>query len=104
MSQVLIDSVKEVEMWTQAIPILERMVEKGGWFYIAGTLCLNMPDPVSKRTFTHITIKPIDDYASKTIRHGMYLASRIFIKSGKTGSCFYPQAQKNIEIYEAGRG
>ena len=51
-----------------------------------------------------IEIAPIDDFESEIIQYGMYLASRIFINSGKTGSCYYAQAQKNIEIYEETHG
>lgn len=100
MSDLLIDSVREVEKWKNATPTMERMVEKGGWCYVAGTLCLNLKDPLTDSNFTSIDIKPIDDYESEIIQYGMYLASRIFINSGKTGSCFYKQAEKNIEIYE----
>ena len=100
MSKLLIDSVKLVEKWKRATPVLERMVERGGWCYMAGTLCLSLYDPDSDRKITEIDIKPIDDTESDIIQYGMYLASRIFINSGKTGSCFYPQAEKNIEIYE----
>lgn len=100
MSQILIDNVKLVDKWKQATPVMERMVEDGGWFYIAGTLCLSIPDSLTGSKFTDIDIQPIGDFESEIIQYGMYLASRIFINSGKTGSCFYPQAEKNIEIYE----
>lgn len=104
MSEFLIDSVKLVEKWKQATPTMERMVVDGGWFYIAGSLCLSIPDPLTDTNFTTINIEPIDDFESKIIQYGMYLASRIFINSGKTGSCYYAQAQKNIEIYEQVHG
>jgi len=104
MSEVLIANVRLVEKWKLATPIMERMVERGGWCYIAGTLCLTLPDPLTSSNFTSIDIKPIDDYESEIIQYGMYLASRIFINSGKTSSCFYAQAEKNIEIYEKVHG
>jgi len=104
MSEVLIANVRLVEKWKRAIPVMERMVELGGWCYIAGTLCLTLDDPLTGSKFTSIDIEPIDDFESEIIQYGMYLASRIFINSGKTGSCFYAQAVKNIEIYEKVHG
>ena len=104
MSEVLINSVKEVEKWKNATPTMERMIVDGGWFYIGGSLCLSIPDPLTDSNFTTIEIKPIDDYESEIIQYGMYLASRIFINSGKTGSCFYAQAEENIKIYEQTHG
>jgi hypothetical protein len=104
MTNVLIDNIKLIEKWKLATPIMERMVVDGGWCYMAGSLILNMPDPLSKSNFTTIDIEPIGDFESEIIQYGMYLASRIFENSGKTGSCFYKQALSNIKEYELVHG
>ena len=100
MSDLLISEVKLVERYKQAIPLMEKMLKDGGYYYIAGSLMLAMVDPVTGNSMTEILIKPIDDYASETIRKGQYIASQIFVKhKGKT--CYsYPEAAKNILKYE----
>ena len=103
MSELLIHDVKLVEKYKNAIPEMERMLELGGYYYVAGTLCLNIKDPVSGDNFTGIDILPIDDYASDIIRKGQYLASQLFVLH-KEGSCFYAQAQDNVKKYELAHG
>ena len=100
MSDLLISEVKLVEKYKLAIPLMEKMLANGGFYYMAGSLMLDMFDPVTGLSLTAIDIKPIDDYASDTIRKGQYLASQLFVKNkGKT--CYsYPEAAKNILKYE----
>ena len=100
MSDLLISEVKLVEKYKQAIPLMEKMLANGGFYYVAGSLMLVMTDPLEGTKYTEINIKPIDDYASETIRKGQYLASQLFVKhKGKT--CYsYSEAAKNILKYE----
>lgn len=100
MSDLLISEVRLVEKYKLAIPLMEKMLTGGGFYYIAGSLMLSMVDPATGSAITAIDIKPIDDYASDIIRKGQYLASQLFVKhKGKT--CYsYSEAAKNILKYE----
>lgn len=97
----LIDNVMLVERYKRAIPEMERMLETGSFFYIAGSLILNIEDPETKKGYINIEVRPIDDYASDTIRKGQYLASQLYVKHKKESCAFYKQAISNIAEYES---
>jgi len=100
MSELLIAQTKLVEKYKLAIPELERMLEHDAYYYIAGTLILNIPNPATSKTFMDIDIEPINNYASDIIRKGQYLASQIFVKHKKKTCFSYDDAVSNITEYE----
>lgn len=100
MSKLLIDSVKLVEKWKLATPLMERILIHGGFCYFAGSLMLKMEDPITHAVITDINILPIDDHASEIIRKGQYLASQIYVKHKAPTCCFQTLAKENIEKYE----
>ena len=96
----LVYNVKLVEKYKRALPDLKRRLEEDSFFYIAGTLVVNGPDPVENSKYITIDIEQIGDYESEIIREAMYLASLIFVKHKKE-TCFrYQTALSNIEEYE----
>jgi hypothetical protein len=104
MSKELIEGVRLVEKYKQAIPELERLLVTGGYCYFAGSLMLSMKDPMTGAKLTAIDIKPIGDSASEIIQKGQYLASLLFVAHKSKTSCFYNQALSNIEDYEKVHG
>ena len=101
MSEVLINSVKQVEKFKQVIPVLKRMYVYDSWYYIAGTLVVNMENPVNGISFISIDIEPIDDYESEIIREGLYWASKLYIKAKEPTCSYYHMALDNIDKYES---
>ena len=105
MSEVLIDSVKKVDKWKRAIPILEEMVQQGNYgCYVAASLMISPKylgyDDDAGISIQAFDIEPISEIVTESLRHAQQLCSKIFVKH-KEGSCYYEQAVHNVEEYES---
>lgn len=101
MNNELIYNVKLVEKYKRAIPALKDLIERNGYYYVAGTLVLSgVSDPLAGTGYINLDIYPIDDYESDVIREALYLASKIYVAHKEERCAFYAQALSNIEQYE----
>jgi len=99
LSRDLIYNVKLVEKYKNAIPLLKRMLKCENCNYFAGTLLLNIKDPVTNTAYTAIDIMAITNVESLIIQEAQYLASSIYVKHKARTSAFYEIAEENIKIY-----
>lgn len=102
MTKKLIDPIKRLERATLAIPIMQDILENGEWQYLAGSLILNLPDPMDKKQkHTCMNVRPLEECGnSEILREAQYLVSKLYVKYKGERYSFYKDAAANIEAYE----